>query len=922
MKTPFRVLYREFLFRVVDLEMLSLKGDVAKLLGQFASLLCFLSILLSLPIVGFGSGRLLPAPRVMLGLSEEHFLIATTMLVVGLFAVLSWDSTFPDRRDVLVLAPLPLKSSTIFFAKVAAVATALGLTVVLLHIVAGLGWPLALGVPAYAHSSQSLSFDTAPPFSGIDDLKKILDRDVAAAGPLAPGTGICIGVLKQGARGVFTYGAAKPDSIFQIGSLTKTFTSLALAQMVEQGMVNLDDPVRAFLPADLLRTRQRREIRLVDLATHQSGLPPMPNNLTSRDSAIAGAEYHAENLYEYLARRGLGRPPIPGFIYSDLGASLLGLALANRAGVPYPQLVHDEITEPLAMNDTAILLTPKQKQRLLQGFDRDHHPVPAWDLDAFAPSGAINSNAGEMLTFLEANLHPEKLSSAKMRRAIEETHKLRADASPNMRIGLDWMYANDTHAYWHNGAIGGYTSYAFFDPQADYAAIVFINNGISGASFADRLGELIRQRLAGQPTMPLGSVHFPTRGRFFSGLRMYAAYWSTMALSGAFIFFSVLGLQGIAAQLLSRELFLRVSSFLQLAAFCLFVAVYFLQPGVLNPAALSAAHGSGWLSWSPSFWFLVVFQQLNGSPGLAPLARRAWIALGIACSLTTVAYALSYFRTLRRIVEEPDIVPGSHAWRWLPRFGDLLHTAIVHFSIRTLLRSRQHRVIFTFYAGIGFALSIFYLKTAQGRSESGNDAPIPWLFATVALMCLFIVGMRVVFSIPLTLRSNWIFRVTETRPPGPYLEAIRRPMFVLAVAPVWIVSAAILLWIWPWQHAVKHLIVLAIVGFIVSHVCLTGYQKIPFTCSYLPGKTYVHMAFLTALGLVLLISRGVTFESSALDDRNLYGWMVGILLFAAIAARWRTVSASKSIEAIVQFEEAPVPAIQLLGLQRDGVSTF
>jgi hypothetical protein len=348
---------------------------------------------------------------------------------------------------------------------------------------------------------------------------------------------------------------------------------------------------------------------------------------------------------------------------------------------------------------------------------------------------------------------------------------------------------------------------------------------------------------------------------------------------------------------------------LQLAAFCLFIAVYFLQPGVLNPAALAAAHGSGWLSWSPSFWFLGVFEQLNGRPGLAPLARRAWIALAIVCSITTVAYALSYFRTLRRIVEEPDIVPGSHAWLWLPRFGNPLNTAIVQFSIRTLLRSRQHRVIFGFYAGIGFALSIFYLKTTQGRSESGNDARIPWLFATVAMMCLFIVGMRVVSSIPLTLRSNWIFRVTEIRPPGPYLAAIRRPMFVLAVVPVWIVSAAILLSIWPWQHAVEHLIVLAIVGFIVSHVCLTGYQKIPFTCSYLPGKTYVHMAFLTAVALVLLVTRGVTFESNALDDRNLYAWMVGVLMIAAIVARWRTVSASRSIEAIVQFEEAQVPSI-------------
>jgi hypothetical protein len=527
-----------------------------------------------------------------------------------------------------------------------------------------------------------------------------------------------------------------------------------------------------------------------------------------------------------------------------------------------------------------------------------------------------------MLTYLEASLHPEKLPSATMRRAIVETHKLREEVSPGMRIGLAWIYTNGTHVYWHNGAVDGYTSYAFFDPQSDYAAIVLINNGPNGASLADRIGELVRQRLAAEPTMPLGSVRFPARGRFISGLRSYFAYWGTMALSGAFIYFSVLGLQGIAAQLLSRGLFLRVSSLLQLAAFCLFVAVYFLQPGVLDPSLLAAAHGPGWLSWSPSFWFLGVFHQLKGSPGFAPLARRAWIALAIACSLTTVSCTLSYFRTLRRIIEEPDIVPGSHGWRWMPRFGNQLNTAIVQFSIRTLLRSRQHRVIFAFYAGIAFALSIFYLKAIEGRSESENGALIPWLFATVATMCLCVVGMRVAFSIPLSLRSNWIFRATEIRPPGPYLAAIRRPMFVLAVAPVWIVSAAILLSVWPWPHAVKHLIVLALVGFIVSHVCLTGYQKIPFTCSYLPGKTYVHMSFLTALALVLLVTRGVTFESLALDDPNLYAWMVGILSVAAIASRWRTVSASRSIEAIVQFEEAPVPAIQILGLQRDGVSTF
>jgi len=123
-ETQFRILYRQFLFRMVDLELLSAdaKGDMSKLFGQFAALLIFVSIMLCL-----GAG--LAGTNLALEWTGVHFMIATTMLVVGLFAILSWDSTFPDRRDVTVLAPLPIRSRTIFFAKVAAVATALSVTI-------------------------------------------------------------------------------------------------------------------------------------------------------------------------------------------------------------------------------------------------------------------------------------------------------------------------------------------------------------------------------------------------------------------------------------------------------------------------------------------------------------------------------------------------------------------------------------------------------------------------------------------------------------------------------------------------------------------------------------------------------------------------------------------------------------------------
>src|ERR1700720_1169337 len=139
-KLQFRVLYREFLFRMVDLELLSAQGDISKLLGQFAGLLVFISSVQALGALLFDGRRMSPSGLMIFFWRQEHSLIAMTMVVVGLFAVLSWDSMFPDRRDVLVLAPLPIRARTLFLAKVAALATALSLTVAALHVFAGLTW--------------------------------------------------------------------------------------------------------------------------------------------------------------------------------------------------------------------------------------------------------------------------------------------------------------------------------------------------------------------------------------------------------------------------------------------------------------------------------------------------------------------------------------------------------------------------------------------------------------------------------------------------------------------------------------------------------------------------------------------------------------------------------------------------------------
>src|SRR3974390_191458 len=142
---PFRVLFREFLFSTVDPDLLSPNTDMSKLFGQIAALLIFLSLGFVFAALMIGSISNMPGQvTLMITWTGEHFLIATTMLVTGLLAVLSWESTFPSKRDVFVLGPLPVRMRTLFLAKVSAVAVALGLTVASLHLLAGVAWPLAL----------------------------------------------------------------------------------------------------------------------------------------------------------------------------------------------------------------------------------------------------------------------------------------------------------------------------------------------------------------------------------------------------------------------------------------------------------------------------------------------------------------------------------------------------------------------------------------------------------------------------------------------------------------------------------------------------------------------------------------------------------------------------------------------------------
>jgi hypothetical protein len=408
----------------------------------------------------------------------------------------------------------------------------------------------------------------------------------------------------------------------------------------------------------------------------------------------------------------------------------------------------------------------------------------------------------------------------------------------------------------------------------------------------------------------LGSMPGPHLG-FIPSL---AAYLFTLAASSAFLYGSVLTVQGLTALLLPRRFFLRLSAILQLACFALFLGVYFMEPTIATGAALTAPENQPWLTCVPSFWFAALFSQLRGSlpPEFAGLAARAWIGLGIAVCGALVSLLLCYTRTMKMTVEEPDLVPGAGGWHWKPRVGSQLQTAIVLFSIRSLTRSRQHRLAFAFYLAIvcGIALSL-------GRGVLSAPGPLPLntdlAMSTFMMMIFAVVGLRSVFSLPISLTANWILRTTQLYPTQNYVSATGTTLLLLAAAPVWLVSAILSLSFRPYGMVAAHLAILALVGCILVELCLIGFYKVPFTCSILPGKSNVQVAFwgliIVVIPLTLMCTR---LELSALAHPSEI-----VPLFAALGAVYLSLWAynrQRAKSAVLYFEELPEQVIMTLGL--------
>lgn len=276
-------------------------------------------------------------------------------------------------------------------------------------------------------------------------------------------------------------------TIYEIGSISKTFTTILLAQMVIDGKLKLDDAAQNYLPAAVkMPTRDEKQITLGHLSDHTSGLPRMPSNFEPKNPANPYADYSVENMYAFLNSYTLTRDIGSAFEYSNLAAGLLGHILSLKAGTSYEKLMVSKIASPLGMKATKITFDDKMKQNLAMGHSNGVQ-VSNWDIPTLAGAGAIRSSLHDMLRYVATNIGLQK---SELDAAMQLTHQVRHDkASGSTRVGLGWIISKGAEGdvIWHNGGTGGYRTFAGFVKETGKGVVVLTNSDKG----ADDIGMLL-----------------------------------------------------------------------------------------------------------------------------------------------------------------------------------------------------------------------------------------------------------------------------------------------------------------------------------------------------------------------------------------------------------------------------------------------
>jgi CubicO group peptidase (beta-lactamase class C family) len=338
-------------------------------------------------------------------------------------------------------------------------------------------------------------------------------------------TGIVVGLYDVGHTEVYGFGRgpnnAPPDAstLFELGPVTKVYTSLLFADAVQRREVSLDTPLAELLPPGVTAPiRDGVAITLGQIATHTAGLPRVPPSVARRAAADLYGGYNENALYNDLIRTELESRPGTHIAYSNYGGGLLGFVLGRKLGGGYPKLIVDRVLKPLDLTDTFIAVPDAAKPRRVPGTNEDLAAATPWTYDAMAGSGALISSARDQLRLLDAELDAAAGGQLVLRRAMKLTQEPQLDRTGDNE-GIGWMI-DSAGRFWHNGSTSGFHTFLGFDPKTKRGVVILAS---TATSLVDRLSEAMYKVLDGSPPSPPA----------FATAADVAAFAGTYELSGS-----------------------------------------------------------------------------------------------------------------------------------------------------------------------------------------------------------------------------------------------------------------------------------------------------------------------------------------------------------------------------------------------------
>jgi CubicO group peptidase (beta-lactamase class C family) len=312
--------------------------------------------------------------------------------------------------------------------------------------------------------------------------------------------GLNIAVIKNGIVSRYNYGEAVKGSdqlpisatLFEIGSITKTFTATLLAWYVNEGKMKLTDPITKYLPDSVAANPELKGVTLLNLSNHTSGLPALPDNLSWQkpyDQLNPYSNYNRQLLFAYLKTCQLNSKPGQRYVYSNLAVGLLGIILEKISGKTFEEMVSEIICNPLGMKSTVQHLYPMLIPRFAPVYNDDGRQTEPWDFGALASCGSLRSTIDDLVLYAKANMNDN--GPGPLAKAFKLTHDI--TFNNDARLGLAWhiIVVNGVNYYFHNGGTYGSSSFLAFNKEKKLAVIILSNASAS----TDAIGVAILKKL-------------------------------------------------------------------------------------------------------------------------------------------------------------------------------------------------------------------------------------------------------------------------------------------------------------------------------------------------------------------------------------------------------------------------------------------